>query len=337
MGGGDIGLFIPPGQTTVLWAYFEPVPSGTVLNVELPLMFPFENVPVTEGAGSVFAAGTARSLPGGAAATLVSAKRADQVLTVRLRLAAESGTDVDLGGSYFDFRNVFLLDPAGKRKYPLLKDSEGYFQGQPLTVKMQGGSFVYHWDKTTLVSLSFPAPPDNVQSVDLLLPRFLPFEGIPIEGLGGAETGGIAASGQTLGLEGALKDLAAEVTETEIRIALSADVLFDFDRSDIKPEAESSLRNVATILKAKPAARVSIEGHTDGKGADAYNQTLSEARATSVKQWLVTNAQVDGANITTRGWGEAKPIAENSTPDGTDDPEGRAKNRRVEIVVRTGA
>jgi outer membrane protein OmpA-like peptidoglycan-associated protein len=82
---------------------------------------------------------------------------------------------------------------------------------------------------------------------------------------------------------------------------------------------------------------VAIEGHTDGRGADDYNQKLSEARAASVKQWLVSNAQVSSADITTRGWGKTKPVAQNAKPDGSDDPEGRAKNRRVEIVVRKGA
>ncbi|MGH7357589.1 MAG: OmpA family protein, partial [Candidatus Rokuibacteriota bacterium] len=337
IGGGDVGLFIPPGGSTVLWAYFEPVAEGTVLNVELPYMFPFENVTVAEGAGSVFEAGRALSTPGGAVASLVSAKRADEVLTVRLRLASESGDDVDLPGAYFQFKEVFLFDPAGKRKYPLLKDSEGFFQAQPLAVRMDGGSFVYDWGKTTLVSLSFPAPPDDVRSADLFLPRFLPMEAISIEGLGGAAAGGIAASGKTVGLEAALEDLGAEVTETEIRIDLSADVLFDFDSAEVKQEAEPSLRKVATVLEGKPGAQVSIEGHTDGKGADDYNQTLSEQRAVSVKEWLVTNAQVDGADITTRGWGETKPVAPNAKTDGSDDPEGRAKNRRVEIVVRTGA
>jgi outer membrane protein OmpA-like peptidoglycan-associated protein len=82
---------------------------------------------------------------------------------------------------------------------------------------------------------------------------------------------------------------------------------------------------------------VTIEGHTDGRGADDYNQKLSEARAASVKQWLVATAQVNGATIATRGWGKAKPVAPNAKPDGADDPDGRAKNRRVEVVVRKGA
>ncbi|RPI57588.1 MAG: OmpA family protein [Acidobacteria bacterium] len=339
--GGRIALKIPNKQSTVLWAYFEPVAPGTVMNVEVPYVFPFENVPVTEGTGKVFASGTAGSTPSGVRATIVSARRADQVLNVRLRIEPEKGETADTLhnrlDSYFYFKDVFLFDPAAKRKYPLVKDTEGYFQAQPLTVKMDGGRFIHDWRKTTLVSLAFQAPPDTVQRADLLLPQFLPFEAVTIEGLGGAAAGGIAAAGKTLGLEGALKELKAEVTATAITIDLAADVLFDFDKAAIKKEAEPSLQNLATVLKANSAAAVTIEGHTDAKGADAYNQTLSEQRAASVKQWLVTNAQVNGANISTRGWGKSKPVTHNAKPDGSDDPEGRAKNRRVQIIVRKGA
>ena len=332
--GGRIGLKVPPRQSTVLWVYFEPVPAGSVMSVQVPNVFPFENVPVTEGPGTVFTASTASSTPGGAVATIVSATRADQMLTVRLRFAAERGQSPDLMSPYFMFGNVFLFDPAGKRKYPLVKDTEGLYQAQPVTVTMDGGGFIPDWNKTTLVSLTFPAPPDSVRRVDLMMQQFQPFENVVIDGMGGAATGGIAAGGTALGLEGALKELNAEVTAAEIKIDLAADVLFDFDKSTIKKEAEPSLRNLATVLKANPGAAVIIEGHTDSKGADAYNQTLSEQRAASVKQWLVTNAQANGATITTRGLGKTKPIAYNAKPDGSDDPEGRAKNRRVQIIVR---
>ena len=334
--GGRIVLRIPAKQSTLVWAYFEPLAAGSTMSVEVPHVFPFENVPVTEGPSKIFSSATATTTPGGGVANIVSSKRGDQVLNVRLRLTPEKGRDVNLLDSYFRFKHVFLFDPVAKRKYPLVKVTDGDFQGQPLTVPGDGGSFVYDWRKTTLVSLTFQAPPDTVQRADLLLPQFLPFEALTIEGLGGAAAGGIAAAGKTLGLEGALKELKAEVTATEIKIDLAADVLFDFDKAEIKKQAEPSLQNLATVLKANPEAKVTIEGHTDGRGADDYNQKLSEARAASVKQWLVANAQVNGANVATRGWGKAKPVAPNAKPDGSDDSEGRAKNRRVEIVVQKG-
>jgi outer membrane protein OmpA-like peptidoglycan-associated protein len=334
--GGRIQLKIPARQSTVVWAYYEPVTVGDVMNVEVPHVFPFENVPVTEGASKALSSSTAKTTPGGGVATVVSAKRGDQVLNVRLRLTPEKG-QAELLDAYLRFKHVYLFDPVAKRKYPLVKDTQGDFQAAPIQVPGDGGSFIFDWRKTTLVSLTFQAPPDSVKRADLLLPQFLPVEGIAIEGLGGAAEIGIEAAGKVLGLEAAMKELKAEETSTEIKIDLAADVLFDFDKAEIKKQAEPTLRNLATVLKANPGAKVAIEGHTDGKGADAYNQTLSEQRAASVKQWLVANAQADGGTITTRGWGKTKPVAHNAKPDGSDDPDGRAKNRRVEIVVRKGA
>ena len=331
-----IALKIPPRQSTIVWAYFDPVAAGTVMTVEVPYVFPFENVVVTEGAGKIFANSTAKTTPGGGVATVVSAKRGDQVLNVRLRLTPEK-EEADLLDAYFRYKHVFLFDPVAKRKYPLVTDTTGNSQAAPISVPGDGGAFVFDWRKTTLLSLTFQAPPDTVQVADLLLPQFVPIEGLRIEGLGGAAAGGIAAAGTSLGLEGALKELNADVTATEIKIDLAADVLFDFDKAAIKPQAEQALQNVVTVLKANPAAKVAIEGHTDGRGADAYNQTLSEQRALSVKQWLVSNGKVDGTNILTRGWGKTRPVAPNAKPDGSDDPEGRAKNRRVQIIVRKGA
>ena len=127
--------------------------------------------------------------------------------------------------------------------------------------------------------------------------------------------------------------LAVEETETEIRVSLSADVLFDFDKSDIKQEAAAALGQVATLLKEHRDQPVRIEGHTDSKGSDAYNQALSEDRALSVKDWLEEEADIDGSKFEIVGFGEAKPAAPNEHADGSDDPEGRQKNRRVEIVI----
>ena len=141
--------------------------------------------------------------------------------------------------------------------------------------------------------------------------------------------------GVSRGLDSVMKDLGAKVTAQEIKIELSADVLFDFDKFDLKAQATDSLMKVATVIKAYPKAPLLIEGHTDGKGAHAYNVSLSEKRAASVKTWLVQNAGVEPARIATSGWGETKPVAPNTLPNGADNPEGRQKNRRVDITLRT--
>jgi outer membrane protein OmpA-like peptidoglycan-associated protein len=82
-----------------------------------------------------------------------------------------------------------------------------------------------------------------------------------------------------------------------------------------------------------PRARYQVEGHTDAKGTDAYNDRLSQRRARSVRDWLVREAGVAPTRIGTLGFGERRPVAPNERPDGSDDPEGRQRNRRVEILV----
>ncbi len=139
--------------------------------------------------------------------------------------------------------------------------------------------------------------------------------------------------GITSGIQGVLQDLGAKVVGQEVRIDLAADVLFEFDKYSLLPKASDTLRKVGQVADSYPGAPILIEGHTDGKGTHPYNMNLSENRANSVKTWLVQNASVAGSRISTRGWGETKPIAPNKKPDGSDDPEGRQKNRRVEIVL----
>jgi outer membrane protein OmpA-like peptidoglycan-associated protein len=141
--------------------------------------------------------------------------------------------------------------------------------------------------------------------------------------------------GITLGIEAVLKDLGAKVTDQQIKIELSADVLFDFDKFSLRPEAAESLRKVGQVVAEYPNGPLLIEGYTDGKGTHAYNLKLSENRAAAVKQWLVQNAATQAARITTKGWGELKPVAPNANRDGSDNPAGRQKNRRVELTLQT--
>jgi outer membrane protein OmpA-like peptidoglycan-associated protein len=140
--------------------------------------------------------------------------------------------------------------------------------------------------------------------------------------------------GTTQATAGKVQDLQVKETATEIRIELAADVLFDFDKATIKPEAATALHTVAEIIKDKGKGRsVRIDGHTDGKGSDAYNQKLSERRADSVRQWLGQKEGLAQVKMTTQGFGASKPVAPNTNKDGSDNPEGRQKNRRVEIVL----
>jgi len=110
------------------------------------------------------------------------------------------------------------------------------------------------------------------------------------------------------------------------KVTLAADVLFDFDKAVLKNEGKSKLDDLATKVNAINLEVVIAIGHTDSIGADAYNQKLSVRRAESVKAYLVSK-RVPPNRIYTEGKGEKQPVASNKTKDG------RAKNRRVEIVL----
>ncbi len=135
-------------------------------------------------------------------------------------------------------------------------------------------------------------------------------------------------------LGGKVQDLKMKETETEIQIELAADVLFDFDKADILPKAEETLKQAAAVIRDKAKGKVLIAGHTDAKGDDAYNKKLSKRRADAVRVWLVKQGGLKDVKFATEGLGEQKPVAPNAKLDGSDDPEGRQKNRRVEITVK---
>jgi|SRR5581483_11854968 len=110
------------------------------------------------------------------------------------------------------------------------------------------------------------------------------------------------------------------------KIATVGAAYFDFDKADIKPAGREVLEGAVKTLRDNPTIHVMVEGHTDSVGSDAYNQKLSERRAKAVRDYLVRQG-IEASRLTTRGYGESRPIADNTTA------EGRAKNRRVEVVV----
>ena len=133
--------------------------------------------------------------------------------------------------------------------------------------------------------------------------------------------------------EAARKELQLKETEKTITMRLEGDVLFDFDKAEVRPEAERALDKVGNVIAQFPEGRVIIVGYTDSKGTPNTNLELSQRRAEAVKAWLVKHKKVSESSITTEGFGEAKPVAANSNPDGSDNPQGRQQNRRVEITV----
>ena len=103
-------------------------------------------------------------------------------------------------------------------------------------------------------------------------------------------------------------------------------MLFDFDRSTVKPEAAKILDRLVAFMQENKNSKVTLSGHTDNVGTDAYNLKLSERRVNSVRDYVVKKG-VDSGRVSGQGFGESKPIADNKSR------EGRSKNRRVEIKV----
>ncbi len=117
------------------------------------------------------------------------------------------------------------------------------------------------------------------------------------------------------------------------RYSIPADVLFAFNSATLRPEASAALaQTLASIRQAIPAPMIRVEGNTDSIGSDSYNQRLSLQRARAVANWLETQGIPPGA-ITTVGNGKSKPVAPNTLPDGRDNPQGRALNRRVDLIA----
>ena len=178
--------------------------------------------------------------------------------------------------------------------------------------------------------------------------------GVVIGGAGGAVVGGVIghAAGSTIlgGIIGAavggaagaiigsymdkqaaemqrdLKDAEIQRIGEGIKITFDSGILFDIDKSDLRPVSETNLAKLAAILNKYPDTNILIEGHTDDTGTDDYNMALSKARAQSVSLYLAT-VDVKPARFSIAGYGETQPIIMN------DSPEGRQKNRRVDIAV----
>ena len=134
-----------------------------------------------------------------------------------------------------------------------------------------------------------------------------------------------AATSQVQQLQQELAALKAKQTERGLVLTLG-DVLFETGKAELRPGALQNLYPLVTFLQKYPERRAVIEGYTDSVGSDAYNLDLSERRADAVRDFLLQNG-VNPAQLTTRGYGKASPVASNATA------EGRQQNRRVELII----
>ncbi|MEI6312959.1 MAG: OmpA family protein [Bacteroidota bacterium] len=109
-------------------------------------------------------------------------------------------------------------------------------------------------------------------------------------------------------------------------------VFFDYDQFRLKPDAPDTLNKVVAFMKQFPNYVVQIGGHTDDIGPDVYNDSLSQKRANAVARYILSK-DIDNSIVSVKAFGKTSPIAPNKTPDGKDNPDGRALNRRVEFIV----
>ncbi|NLE34843.1 MAG: OmpA family protein [Bacteroidales bacterium] len=149
----------------------------------------------------------------------------------------------------------------------------------------------------------------------------------------GATVGG--ATGAIIGREmdkqaeeiaNSVPDAKVERVGEGIVVEFSSAVLFGFDQSDLSAEAMANLDKLVTVLNTYPDTNIEVQGHTDSKGSETYNQTLSEKRAGAVSTYLA-GKEITAERIITKGFGETMPEYDNETE------EGRAQNRRVEFLI----
>jgi outer membrane protein OmpA-like peptidoglycan-associated protein len=149
----------------------------------------------------------------------------------------------------------------------------------------------------------------------------------------GATVGG--ATGAVIGhemdkqakeIEQTVPDAKVERVGEGIVVEFSSAVLFGFDKSNLSTDATINLDKLVKVLNAYPETNIEVQGHTDSKGTEAYNQTLSEKRAKTVTDYLALNG-IAASRMTIKGFGETAPKYDNDTE------EGRAQNRRVEFLI----
>jgi outer membrane protein OmpA-like peptidoglycan-associated protein len=134
-----------------------------------------------------------------------------------------------------------------------------------------------------------------------------------------------------LSYESASLDESVRTAESadEVELTLAADVLFQFDKASLSPKAQTRIDEVVARVRDASPARVLVDGYTDAKGSSPYNRRLSRRRAQAV---AVALRRRGAPRLVVRGHGEADPVAPNTNKDGSDNPKGRARNRRVTIT-----
>jgi outer membrane protein OmpA-like peptidoglycan-associated protein len=305
----------------------------------------------TGTAGSVTAAPT--STAAAATGTGITAESASSALPIQgrdlravrlsdtelaLQFEFVNGTDQELAPDRLGIdqyeRAMMLVDLPRGTAYEILT-AEG-LNGR---LSDSNNEYVAPGAAVTLTAV-FPAPPPETTELTVLIAGLLPAQ-VPVQPAGAATL--VDDPVLTAGSEGeprvgtvicpAVGPAGTGGTKRTV-IRLPSDVLFAFAKADLTPAAQQAIGAVGDEIGSGGTGAVTIEGHTDAIGSDADNQALSERRAASVRTALEAELG-SGYQYEAVGFGESRPVAPNTKPDGSDDPDGRALNRRVEI--RTGS
>jgi outer membrane protein OmpA-like peptidoglycan-associated protein len=250
---------------------------------------------------------------------------------------------------------IKLVDPATDKEYGVVYDSHADPQASELPFQS------FDDDALHLAWVKFPAPPASTRALDVVFPSDGPqIPNVPLSDApaplptklgpnGTGETRGsdgaqpadsTSTAGMTLpvtSLSTTAGNAAGSDTESSNKatITLRTDVLFKFAKSNLTPRASSILSQLAPKIKTRAAGPVQVTGYTDSIGTDQVNIPLSHARAASVVAALKPN--LPGVTLQANGLGSADPVAPNTKPDGSDNPAGRALNRRVTISFPVNA
>jgi outer membrane protein OmpA-like peptidoglycan-associated protein len=246
---------------------------------------------------------------------------------------------------------VSLVDPVGEKVYYPVRDADG----RPFTTHFSG--FTISDALTHLEWVRYAAPPASADSLDVVFPDGGPqFAHVPVSSGSGPSVGGQVTadapaafsqpptSTNTSGLTLPVANLVATIgnqsgsdteSPTEANLTLRSDVLFHFDKANLTPAARSIIASVAAQIKARARGTVRVTGYTDSIGSNAVNIPLSFARAHAVVSAL--RPLTAGVGYIATGDGSANPVAPNTKPGGSDNPAGRALNRRVTIAFAVKA
>jgi outer membrane protein OmpA-like peptidoglycan-associated protein len=243
---------------------------------------------------------------------------------------------------------IRLVDPTGLKEYLPVRDGEG----RPYTSYFSQGDAGLTDSLVHLEWVRYPLPPAGTTALDVALPDAGPV----VPNVAITDGSGPTAAGQLQGAQPASFAQAPGSTSTagltlpvenliatsgnpagsdsespgRAQLTLQSDVLFRFGKSNLTPKAQAILRSVAQQIKTRARGTVKVTGYTDSIGTDQFNLRLSQARARSVVAALTP--LTPGVSYTSQGLGSADPVAPNTKPDGSDNPAGRALNRRVTIV-----